>query len=52
MPNQVISDSEIKNDLINPFKSLNGAKIERINARICIYKEKLYQKDRVIQDKI
>ena len=39
-------------DQINPFQQLNSRDIQRINHRLTSLKEKLFRKDKVIQDKI
>ena len=52
MPCTKISDAHYKSDLVNPFATLNSRDIIKINKRICGYKEKLFLKDKVIQDKI
>lgn len=52
MPCTKISDAHYKSDLVNPFSTLNSRDIMKINKRICGYKEKLFLKDKVIQDKL
>lgn len=52
MPCTQIPTAQLKNDLLNPFSTLSSREIIKVNQKFCGLKEKLFLKDKVIQDKI
>ena len=52
LPCTQIQSAQLKNDMINPFSKLNSRDIMKINERFRNLKERLFLKDKIIQDKI